>query len=168
MPNNNDKHTASDKAWEQGFDTYIDYVCNTILESVGGKLDSETMGVLSTDQHTILAYRWLKEEVMEGGFIQLIYNGYAPYILQSPFPYVIKKEWGLKDFSKLLFNVKREYHQHMNEFEGELSEEDFMALYEKLEKLNDYGDDFLDDFQEEVTAYIAQYVRNNEFKFLNN
>lgn len=168
MTENKITTNITDIAWNEGYGAYIDYVCKTILESVGGRLNSESMDKLSSEQHTLLAYKWLRDEVMEGGFIQLIYNGYAPYVLDSPFPYVIKKVWELKELSKLLFNVRKEYHLNKKEFEVELSDEDFMALYERLEKLNDYGDDFLDDFEEITTEYIAKMVRNREKEFLNN
>ena len=36
-----------------------------------------------------------------------------------------------------------------------------MALYEQLEKLNDYGDDFLDKFQEKESPAIANIVIDN-------
>jgi hypothetical protein len=54
---------------------------------------------------------------------------------------------------------------HKDEIFTELSEEEFMALYEQLEELNEYGDDFLDDFQETITPAIAEYVKNNIDKF---
>ncbi len=46
-----------------------------------------------------------------------------------------------------------------------MDDEEFMALYEQLEKLNDLGDDFLDDYQEDTTPAIAQYVAQNAEKF---
>ena len=81
MTENKITTNITDIAWNEGYGAYIDYVCKTILESVGGRLNSESMDKLSSEQHTLLAYKWLRDEVMEGGFIQLIYNGYAPYVL---------------------------------------------------------------------------------------
>ena len=95
---------------------------------------------------------------MEGGFIQLIMNGYAPYVLEGPFPMVVKKEWGMKDFSKLLYEVKKQYHLHQEELSKEMSDEEFMAMYEQLEELNELGDDFLDEHQEEVSPAVAKMI----------
>ena len=144
---------------------FIMTLTDTYLGSIGGLLTADNMDKLNTNQHSLLAYRYLLEEVMEGGFIQLIHNGYGPYVLEGPFPFVIKKIWGFKDFGKFLFNVQHEYHMHKDEIFTELSEEEFMALYEQLEELNEYGDDFLDDFQETITPAIAEYVKNNIDKF---
>lgn len=144
---------------------FITALTNAYLKHIGGALTAENMHMLNTDQHSLLAYRYLLEEVMEGGFIQLIHNGYGPYVLEGPFPLVMKKMWGFKDFAKLLFDVRCEYHKHKEEICADLSEEEFMALYEQLEELNDFGDDFLDDFQEKLTPAIARYVRENGERF---
>lgn len=140
---------------------FIIFVTDYYLQELDGGLTTENMSWLNAQQHTLLAYRYLLDEVMEGGFIQLIENGYAPYVLEGPFPLAVKKLWGRKDLSKLLFNVKKSYHEHQDEFEREKTEEEFMAMYEQLEDLNDYGDDFLDDFQETESPVIAKIVIDN-------
>lgn len=137
---------------------FIVWLTDGYLDSVGGALTADNMDRLNVQQHSLLAYRYLLDEVMEGGFIQLIMNGYAPYVLEGPFPYILKKEWGLKDLSKLLYDVKKEYSHNRECFDIEMSDEDFMALYEQLEALNDFGDDFLDDYQEQTTPAVAAYV----------
>ena len=54
------------------------------LDLVGGALTAETMGHLSADQITLIAYYMMRGEVLEGGFIQLIHNGYGPFIFKNP------------------------------------------------------------------------------------
>ena len=63
----------------------LDHICEELLNSVGGELNAEAMSRLNADQITLLAYHILREEVMEGGFIQLIHNGYGPFIFHNPF-----------------------------------------------------------------------------------
>lgn len=144
---------------------FVVFVTDFYLEELGGALTAENMLRLNTHQHTLLAYRYVLDEVMEGGFIQLIENGYAPYVLEGPFPYAVKHMWGRKDFSKLLYKVKKAYHENMDAFAKEKTEEEFMAMYEELEDLNDLGDDFLDDFQEKETPAIARIVMDNLEQF---
>lgn len=138
---------------------YINHTTDAILESVGGQLTDSNIGQLSIDQHCLLAYRYLRDEVMQGGFIQLIQNGYGPYVLLGPFPMLMKKQWGLKDFGQLLFDVAREYKKHRDALEADKTDDEFMAQYEQYELLNDYGDDYLDDFEEDVTPAIAEYYK---------
>lgn len=145
---------------------FIEWVTDGYLAAVGGALTEEKMEMLSAEQHAVLCYRYVLDEVMEGGFIQLIMNGYAPYVLEGPFPMVVKKEWGMKDFSKLLYEVKKEYHKHQEELSKDMDEDEFMAMYEQLEELNELGDDFLDEHQEEVSPAVAKMIMENLEKFV--
>jgi aspartyl aminopeptidase len=87
-------------------------------------------------------------------------------VLDGPFAMMMKKHWELVDFGKFMYEVKKEYHLHKAELEADLNEEQFMALYEQQEKMNELGDEFLDKYQEIVTPSIADYVRKNEEKFV--
>ena len=164
-----DKQEAQTKYETLDGIAFIEWVTDGYLAAIGGGLTAENMDMLSAEQHAVLCYRYVLDEVMEGGFIQLIMNGYAPYVLEGPFPMVVKKHWGsvegqekvMKDFSKLLYEVKKEYHKHQEELSQDISDEDFMAMYEQLEELNELGDDFLDEHQEEVTPAVAKMIVEN-------
>ncbi len=164
-----DKQEAQTKYETLDGIAFIEWVTDGYLAAIGGGLTAENMDMLSAEQHAVLCYRYVLDEVMEGGFIQLIMNGYAPYVLEGPFPMVVKKQWGsvegqekvMKDFSKLLYEVKKEYHKHQEELSQDISDEEFMAMYEQLEELNELGDDFLDEHQEEVTPAVAKMIVEN-------
>ena len=155
-----------DAAWNASPLNYIEAITDAYLNTLDGQLTEYNMEVLTANQHTLLAYRYILDEVMEGGFIQLIQNGYGPYVLDGPFAMMMKKHWELVDFGKFMYEVKKEYHLHKAELEADLNEEQFMALYEQQEKMNELGDEFLDKYQEIVTPSIADYVRKNEEKFV--
>lgn len=169
-----DKQQAQEQYEKQDSIGFIQWVTDGYLAAIGGALTAENMDTLSAEQHAVLCYRYVLDEVMEGGFIQLIMNGYAPYVLEGPFPMVVKKEWGsvegqekvMKDFSKLLYEVKKEYHKHQEELSQDLSDEDFMAMYEQLEDLNELGDDFLDEHQEDVSPMVAKMIVENLDEFV--
>lgn len=161
-----DTNQARAKFDELGSADFITFVTDAYLDAVGGQLTADNMELLSVEQHALLCYRYMLDEVMEGGFIQLIVNGYGPYVLEGPFPYVVKKEWGMKDFSKLLFEAKKQYNLHKEELLRDMSEEDFMAMYEELDDLNMLGDDFLDDHQEQVSPAVAEMVMKNIEKYV--
>jgi hypothetical protein len=59
-----------------GMDAFIQVFVKAIYDAIGGELTPETMAELNTDQLTLLAWDTLHKEVMDGGFVQLIYNGY--------------------------------------------------------------------------------------------
>ncbi len=153
-------------SWDEGPDQYIIALTDAYLESIGGSLTAETMDNLNADQHTLLAYRIIMDEVGEGGFIQLIQNGYGPYVLGGPFPMMMKKAWGFTDFGKFMYEVRKEYNRNRSALEADLNDEQFMALYEEQDLMNNLGDDFLDEWEETMTPSIANYVREHQERFL--
>ena len=68
-----------------GMDEFLKVFTDAIMASVGGELTADTMAELNSDQITLLAYDILHNEVMDGGFVQLIYNGYGSFLFRNPF-----------------------------------------------------------------------------------
>ncbi|MBQ8701298.1 MAG: DMP19 family protein [Prevotella sp.] len=144
------------KAAEEGMDAFIGVFVKAIYDAIGGELTAETMGRLSTDQITLLAYIQMRDEVMDGGFVQLIHNGYGPFLFRNPFAKVLKI-WGLTELSKLVYRAAKLYGQHHEEIEKECTEEEFMALFEKYPDFDDCDDEFVEN-EEQWTAGVAEYV----------
>jgi len=61
------------KAASEGMDEFVKVFVDAISEAVDGSLNSYNMAELNADQITLLAYHYLHEEVMSGGFVQLIH-----------------------------------------------------------------------------------------------
>ena len=108
------------------------------------------------DRHSLLAYQIFRDEVMEGGFCQLIQNGYGGYIFDNPFAKVMRL-WGVGDLSKLVYAAKKIYDSHRGDLERERTDEEFMAMYEQYEAFDELEDEFLEK-EEEYTALVAGYV----------
>lgn len=153
------------KAAGEGMDAFVKLFSDAVLESVGGKLTADNMNELTTDQITLLAYIWLRDEVMDGGFVQLIHNGYGPFIFDNPFAKMMK-EWGLRDFSKVIYAVRKLYLTHKDELEKECSDDEFMALFERFPDFDDFDDNFVEN-EEEWTAAVAHYVDEHLENFAN-
>ena len=77
-----------------GMDEFVNLFADAVIDSVGGQLTEEAMGQLNADQITLVAFKYLHDEVMDGGFVQLIYNGFGPFIFFNPFAKAVR-EWGL-------------------------------------------------------------------------
>ncbi|MBR1645106.1 MAG: DUF4375 domain-containing protein, partial [Bacteroidales bacterium] len=84
----------------EGTEVFLQAVTNAVKEAAGDALTAETMQELSAQQVTLWAISILREEVSEGGFVQLIHNGWGPFFFQNPFARAIK-DWGLRDLSKM-------------------------------------------------------------------
>ena len=105
------KDAALREAAMQDMDAFLGVFINATKEAIGGELNAENMQQLSVAQITLLAYDILHEEVMDGGFVQLIYNGYGGFIFVNPFAKVLRY-WGLRDLAKMLFAVRQLYKEY--------------------------------------------------------
>ena len=83
----------------EGMDSFIQVIVDAIRDYAGGEMTAESLARLEPDQITLWAYVILRDELCDGGFIQLIHNGYGPFFFQNPFAKAMRL-WGLKDFSK--------------------------------------------------------------------
>ena len=81
------------KAVEEGMDSFVQVFVDAIGNAIDNKLTLETMQQLNADQITLLAWSYLHQEVMDGGYVQLIYNGYGAFIFKNPFA-VAMRNWG--------------------------------------------------------------------------
>ena len=77
--------SALQKAAGEGMDEFIQAFTDKYKEVIGGELTAETMPLLTGEQHSLLAYQIFRDEMMVGGFCQLIQNGYGGYIFDNPF-----------------------------------------------------------------------------------
>ena len=151
-------------ASEQGMDAFLSVLTDAILKSIGGELNADTMPEINADQITLLAYVNLRDEVMNGGFIQLIHNGYGGFIFRNPFSKVMKL-WGLDDLHRLINKVHKLYSKYHEEIEADCTDDEFMALFEKMPEFDDFDDEFIEN-EEQWTAMIAYYVDEHLDRFV--
>ena len=158
------KDAELQQAAMEGMDCFLQVFIKAIREAIGGELTAETIMELNADQMTLLAWQTLHDEVMDGGFVQLIYNGYGPFIFKNPLAKVMKL-WGLKDLSKLIYDGHRLWLKYREQIERELSEEEFMALFEQFPEFDDLDDAFVEN-EEQWTSEIAHYVDEHIDRFV--
>ncbi|MDD4637042.1 MAG: DMP19 family protein [Bacteroidales bacterium] len=143
-------------AAEQGMDEFIAVFTNAYLEMIQDNLTSESMQQLNGHQNTLLAYHYFVQEIQSGGFVQLIQNGYGPYIFDNPFAKAMRL-FGAKELSKLIYKAKKIYDEHRERLERETTEDEFMAMYEEFEAFDDLEEEYFE-LEEEATAAIAHYI----------
>lgn len=140
----------------EGMDAFVQAFVDAINQAIGGELTADTMQQLNADQITLLAWNILHEEVMDGGFVQLIHNGYGAFIFKNPFA-VAMREWGLDDLKRLIRKVHPLYTKYHEEIERDYTDEEFMALFERMPEFDDFDDDFIEN-EERWTFEIAHYI----------
>ena len=147
----------------EGMDAFLAVFVKAIYDSIGGELTAETMQELNADQITLLAWNTLHEEVMDGGFVQLIYNGYGTFIFKNPLAKALR-QWGLRDLSNLIYEAHTLWLRHREGIEKDCSQEEFMALFEQFPDFDNLDDQFVE-HEEEWTDDIAHYVDDHLDRF---
>lgn len=161
----NIKDTALQQAAEAGMDDFVKVFVEAIQNAIGGQLTADNMAELNSDQITLLAWNILHEEMMDGGMIQLIHNGYGAFLWRNPTDKAFRN-WGLRDLYKLINKSHMLYNQHHEDIEREMTDEEFMALYEKYPEFDDFDDAFVEN-EEEWTSMIAYYIDEHIKQFAN-
>lgn len=151
-------------AAQEGMDQFIDVFVQAYLSLGSGQLDAQLMSRLNADQITLLAYHIFREEINEGGFCQLIQNGYGPFIFENPFAKAMRL-WGLKDLSKAIYKAREVYDANKDDLTRERTDEEFMAMYEQYEAFDELEDWFLEE-EETLTGMVAYYVDEHIDNFL--
>lgn len=140
----------------------------TIVDALEKELGDDAaarMERLNAAQHTLLAYWTFRNEVLEGGFVQLIQNGYGPYIFLNPFARSMREIFGMREFSKMVYAAREIYDKNRDDLERERSEEEFMAMYEQYEVFDDMEDEYIER-EEEITGEVARYVDGHLDEFV--
>ena len=147
----------------EGMDVFLGVFVKAIYEAVDGELTAESMQELNADQITLLAWDILHQEVMDGGFVQLIHNGYGPFIFKNPFAKAVKL-WGMRELSKLIYDAHTLWLKYRETIEKDCTEDEFMALFEQFPEFDDLDDTFVEN-EEVWTADIAHYVDDHLERF---
>ncbi len=159
------KDSALREAAGEGMDAFVGCFVSATKEAIGGELTAETMAELNSDQVTLLAWDVLHEEVMDGGFVQLIHNGYGSFIFKNPLAKALKL-WGLRELSKLIYSAHTLYIKYGEQIERDCTDDEFVALFEQFPEFDDLDDTFVEE-EENWTADIAHYIDENIERFAN-
>lgn len=152
------------KAAQEGMDAFMDVFVQAYLKLGGGQVTAELMAQLNSDQITLMAYSIFRDEIMEGGFCQLIQNGYGPFIFINPFAKAMRL-WGLKDLSKEIYKAREIYDRNRDDLERERTDEEFMAMYEQYEAFDEIEEWFIEE-EETLTGMVAYYIDEHIENFI--
>jgi hypothetical protein len=143
-------------AGKKNYEAFLDLFVNQYKKAIGDTLTPDTMELLNSDQHALLAFSTFYEQMNDGGFILLIQNGYGPYIFINPFAKSMRL-MGAMDLSKLIYKAKKIYDQKKTDLERDYTEDEYMALYEQFDNLGELDDEFQNHKEDYIKA-LAKYV----------
>ena len=156
------KESVVANAAAKGMDEFVGVFVDAIKGQIG-ELNAVTMASLNADQVTLLAWDILHQEVMDGGFVQLLHNGYGPFFFNNPFGKMMRN-WHLDDVARLLNKTRKLFGKYQEELEKEVSDEEFMQLYEKMPEFDDLDDCFVEN-EEQWTGLVACFIDEHIDRF---
>ncbi len=134
------------------------------IEQACGTLTAETLTALNAEQVTLWAFFILHDEVMDGGFVQLIHNGYGPFFFRNPFTKAMQL-WGIDTIVPIMRHAEKLYRKHGADIEKPCSDEAFMALFEQFPQFDDLDDEFIEE-EENICQAVGQYVADHLERFV--
>ena len=134
------------------------------IEQACGSLTAETLTALNAEQVTLWAFFILHDEVMDGGFVQLIHNGYGPFFFRNPFTKAMQL-WGIDTIVPIMRHAEKLYRKHGADIEKPCSDEAFMALFEQFPQFDDLDDEVIEE-EENICQAVGQYVADHLEQFV--
>jgi hypothetical protein len=117
---------------------------------------------ISAGQQLLLCYDYVRNQVMQGGFIQLIQNGYVSLLAYMP-------EWlymvGAPEMAKLIDDVLKVYVLNHDILDAETTPEEFAKLYEEFKEFEILDDGFFS-LNENTIKSILQYAMEHIGEFV--
>ena len=101
---------------------------------------------------------------MDGGFVQLIHNGYGPFFFRNPFTKAMQL-WGIDTIVPIMRHAEKLYRKHGADIEKPCSDEAFMALFEQFPQFDDLDDEFIEE-EENICQAVGQYVADHLERFV--
>lgn len=116
-------------------------------EELYRKQDFNFIETLSPGQELLIRYDYVRMQVLQGGFIQLIQNGYVNLLLSMP---QMLRQIEAPEMGQLLDDVLKVFSLNYEGLSKETSVEEFAKLYEEYTEF------------EELDAKFAQYHTTTE------
>lgn len=157
------KDESLKKAAQKGMSSFIYAFYEVYMREVEDELSADSMSTFNGEQNTLIAYCLFSKEIEEGGFCQLIQNGYGGYIFDNPFAKAMRL-WGADELSKLIYRAKKIFDDNREDLERQRTEEEFMAMYEQYEAFDEI-EELITELKEKTDAIIASYIDENINKF---
>jgi len=128
-------------------ETIFEQLVLPLHEELYKKQDFSFIESLSPGQELLIRYDYVRMQVLQGGFIQLIQNGYINLLLSMP---EMLHQIGASEMAQLLDDVLKVYTLNVEGLSKETSVEEFAKLYDEYTEF------------EELDARFALHNANTE------
>jgi hypothetical protein len=123
----------------QDAEAFFEFLVEPLHEELYKKQDFTFVDELSQGQQLLLSYDYVRMQVLQGGFIQLIQNGYIGLLPSMP-------GWladiGIKEMAKVIDDVLKVYVLNRELLDKQTTVEEFAQLYNELGEFEILDDQF--------------------------
>lgn len=146
----------------------LDHVYELLVEPLHVELYKrqtfEFMDELSAGQQLLLAYDYLRTQVVQGGFIQFIQNGYVGLL-----PSLIEQLnlVGAKEMADVLDDVLKVYVLNIDQLGKQTTVDEFARLYDEFKEFEQIDSRYAA-LNLETEKKMLTYAMNNLFDFVSN
>ncbi len=131
-------------------------------EELYRRQDFNFMDELSEGQQLFLAYDYLKTQVMQGGFLQFLVNGYVGLLPDMPaWLYTVDA----KEMAKVIDDVLKVYVLNIGLLDKETTPEEFAKLYDELKEF-EMLDERFNTIDEETMNALETYAKYHLDEFV--
>lgn len=150
-------------AIESGIDEQLyDVLITPLLEELYKRQDFNFLDELNDAQQLFISYDYLRNQVLQGGFIQLIQNKYVGLLPDMP-------RWltvvGASEMAMLVDDVLKVYVLNHELLDKETTPEEFAKLYDELKEFEKLDDRF-NELDKPTVALIMQYAKHHSDEFV--
>lgn len=143
-------------------ESVFDQLVQPIHEELYKKQDFSFLETLSPGQELLLKYDYVRMQVLQGGFIQMIQNGYITLLLNMP---DMLQQIGANQMAQLLDDVLKVYSLNAEGLSKETSVEEFAQLYQEYEEFEELDARFTA-LHPETQKGIVQYALSYPDEFM--
>ena len=130
-------------------------------------IDNDSSGTiadcLNDSQKTLFSFIHLNAQIADGGFIQLIKNGFGEMIFDNKFTGIIKS-WGAEKTAEFIDESSEIYIKYKNEILNTETDEELNKIYNKTKAFETIDTIFFE-IMEEEGMYIKNYIEKNLNEF---
>lgn len=141
---------------------YYELLVEPLHEEMYRRKDFNFLDELTEGQQLLISYDYVRMQVMQGGFIQLIQNGYIGLLPPMPnWLYAINSA----DMGKVIDDVLKVYVLNHEMLEKETTVEEFAKLYDELKEFEILDEQF-ETLNEITLSKILQFATEHIEEFV--
>lgn len=125
-------------------------------EELYKKQDFSFIETLSPGQELLIRYDYVRMQVLQGGFIQLIQNGYVNLLLAMP---QMLQQIGAPEMAQLLDDVLKVYALNIDDLSKETTVEEFAKLYQEFIEFEELDKRFAEHNANAEKAIVSYALR---------